>query len=399
MLSEKHGFYGPVVRVRQRYFNAGFALVGADWEREDDLTDEWARFGRDVWQEFILADSAVVLWRDGGKPSVMHTEDVTYDDRGGVEKVTIAFSKAALTEEMRRTLGATLIAQIEKNGKITIVDGRTGTMNCRVLTRGKQGCGLVTPSVSSVMLDLAIWELLKIREWNGAFASRNVMRHAKKGHEIKSGNLAGQPLHFWKSAFAKQLLKALGGLSGYNEFSSNFDLNFEWVFLPGEFFDPKIFDSVTNRLMFWAGGAAMVAMATEERQDSRFANGLDMMRDEARESREMVRVFLTEILRQVVGKKFRGIEWSNTVFMPAKELKQFVAQAANNGHISPQTATEALGFNNQRERKRMLAAHQTPDAYSPPFEAKQGQSGESTAPTTEGGRPPSSNKPGKTKEK
>jgi hypothetical protein len=338
----------------------------------------------------LLCDAVAVLWQDGGIPSAMQGEDVEYDNRFGQEKVTIHLGTRKVTKELRKSLGDQVANALEKDGKVEIRNGRTGTLNCRVLTTAKDGGGFPVPAVKAAMMDLAIIELLKIGEWNGAFARRNLIRQAKKGHEIKSGNLAGQPLHFYKSAFGKQLLKFLAEKIGYSEFVGNFDLAFEYVFLPADFFDPKIFDAVHRRLMTWAGGAGLVAEAVDK-TDDRFTNGLDMLRHEAMEPRAMVAAFLEDIFEKAGGAKAAGrVVFSNSIFFTVKQLQAFVSQAATNGHMSPQSAREWLGLDEQRETRRMKAARKDSEGYMPPFEAKQGMqsAGAVEPPTTAGGRPP-----------
>lgn len=389
-LEEDHHFYQPVMGIRKRYHGAGFEVQDSGGEQRKTETRKWARLARDVWAEFLLSDSVTVIWLDGGTPAVMQGEDVDFENKFGQEKVTIRMERQKVSKTLRKAIGDSFANALEKDGKIVIENGRSGLLNCRVLTTAKDGSGFPMPSVKAAMMDLAIIELLKIGEWNGAFARRNLIRQAKKGHEIKNGNLAGQPMHFYKTAFGKQLLKFLSEKIGYSEFVGNFDLEFDYVFLPADFFDAKIYDAVHRRLMTWAGGAGLVAEAVDK-TDDRFTNGLDMLRHEVLEPRRMVAAFLEEILSKC-GVREAEVAFSNSIFFTVNQLQAYVSQAATNGHMSPQTAREWLGLDTAREANRMKAARKDPDGYMPPFEAKQGlvATGAVEPPTTSGGRPPAS---------
>ncbi len=388
-LETDHHFFQPVMKIRNQYFGANFEVQGPDGERDPAQTLKWRRLVRDVWQEFLLADSVVILWQDGGIPAAMNGEDVEYENKFGQEKVTIRLGTQKVSKELRKSLGEKLANALERDGKVEVLNGKTGTLNCRVLTLAKDGAGLAWPSMKAAMMDLAIIELLKIGEWNGAFARRNLVRQAKKGHEIKSGNLAGQPLHFYKTAFGKQLFKFLSEKIGYSELVGNFDLEFEYVFLPADFFDPKIYEAVHRRLMIWAGGAGLIAESSDK-SDERFARGLDMLRNESLASRSLVSGFLEEVFSKFPGwTAGNRVAFSNSVFFTGKQLLAYVSQAATNGHMSPQTAREWLGLNEQVESRRMKESRDHVENYTPPFEAKQGMQtpGSAAPPTTAGGRP------------
>ncbi len=384
MLEGENSYFQTIVGHRRRYYGAGFALVNGAGENDQKGTAKFSRLVKDVWMEYTLTDSAVVFWRKGGPPAVMNSEDVEYDNRFGREKVTLKLGKQRLNAQLRRSLGTKLSDALENTGKLVVEDGGDGDLFCRVLTAAKAGAGLAMPRVKAALMDLAIAEMLRLGEVNGAAARRTLFRHSKKGHEIKQGNLAGQPLHFFKSAFGKALIKTLQTMPGVGEFISNFDLSFDWVYLPAEFFDAKVYEAVDGRLAMWAGGAGLLA-AVKNKQDGNFETALDSLRQEAMAERGAVGTFLTEIISEMGGAGDIGWDWS--IFFSGKELKSFVSQASTNGHMSPQTAREWLHLDDKRESMRMRAAKDRKDDFTPPFEAKQGLLGDPAA-TTEGGRPP-----------
>jgi hypothetical protein len=252
------------------------------------------------------------------------------------------------------------------------------------------------PVWKAALDDLAARDLLKIGDWNGAWARKHLVRHGKKGHLIKDGPLAGMPEYFYNPKFGKKILQALQGAAGFMELMTNFDLQFDYVFLDPKFFDPAIYKGIEDRLAKWAGACLLML-----REGNPNPNLSKMFKTEGESERAIVGRFLEGIINDSTfqpeslpkGMQRLNVRWDPWVFFDAEQLRQMITFGLQNGVMSPQLAQRAMGVDGREHKALMDAARKDPEQFTPVFEAKQGMaSGEAgnsggDAGKT-GGRPP-----------
>lgn len=377
---ESNSYVRDVLQLQTAFFNKGFKVSGLEAPGYN-----FGQLARDVWGEFLLCDNVVAFWRDKEVESdslplvtIFDCEQVDYEDAFGMDRVKLTFGKSPLDAEAKKALGPRYAKALE-SGKPLILDREEGE-RWKVLKRGKRGKGLVSPRIYTVFEKLSALELLEVGDWSGAWTMKNVIRQIRKGHEIKSGQLAGQPHHFIKKEESAAILKANKNKSGAYDAVTNFDVDILYKHLDPRFFDAKKYDGILGRLAAWAGAAGCI-LAT---QQSQFV--CEVFEAEGEEARGMVGPFLESILNDA---DFCGVKNGNAkvtfdpqAFMPFKIRLELTRMGYTNGLLSPQSAREMSGFDDKLESERLLEAHKNPEQYWPPFEAKQGYGG-----NPKGGRP------------
>ena len=371
-IHETNSYVRDTLHLKEVFFNKGFAVSGIE---AVEAGYDCGQLARDVWGEFLLCDNVVAFWREReeGEPlplvTIFDCEQVEYSDAFGMNRVKFIPKAAKLDAKTRKALGPRYAEAIEK-GKPLELSRQQG--ECwRVLKVGKRGKGLVSPGIYSVFEKLSALELLEIGDWAGAWTMKNVIRQIKKGHEIKTGNLAGQPLHFITKKISDAIKSELRTKTGAHDAVTNFDIDILYKFLDPRFFDAKKYDGILGRLKAWAGAAGQLLDA----QLSPFV--CEVLDAEMKAARGMVGPFLEGVLNDpgFLGAA-RGaalkVVWDEHAAMPWKIRLELIRLGYTNGLLSPQSAREMFGFDDAKESGRLLEAHQHPKQYWPPFEAKQG---------------------------
>lgn len=369
------------VSAKSSVFSSGFQLLNSEGA---NLFSPYPRYRiqsliSKIWRDYVGCSNVVAVWMDKRIPGqlpvviLLRPDAVRYRCDFGIESLEVKFEKANLSDPQKRGLPPRIAQAIEKGEWLEL--DRTEGECFAVLSDSRDG-GLTMPRLRAVLLDLAIRDLLRIGDWNGAKARTKILRHSKKGHEIKNGELAGRPDHFYKSAFGKKLLKYLADVTGYAELATNFDMLIEYVFLDSKFFDEGIYSSVETRLDQWAGPIMKLMRIKGEPNPELSA----LLRLEARAERTVMSEFLMQIFshESFFGKEASKIMWDESIFMSMNLLREWIVSGAGNGILSPQTARDMYGVSDQVESKRMREASDRRDDYTPPFEAKQGIVGTQT---------------------
>lgn len=411
-LCEDNDFCNFLFRMKLQFFNAGFEIYSSEKPKAAERFLEnapdypFADLARDVWVDYLKCSNVVAFWvsRDkapdaqkvNGIPlvTILNAEEVDYSNEFGVESVKIRLKKRTLTAKEREALGPRYAKAIE-NGELLELDKKEGE-NWKVLTNEKLGNGFGMPVWKAALDDLAARDLLKIGDWNGAWARKHLVRHGKKGHLIKDGPLAGMPEYFYNPKFGKKILQALQGAAGFMELMTNFDLQFDYVFLDPKFFDPAIYKGIEDRLAKWAGACLLML-----REGNPNPNLSKMFKTEGESERSIVGRFLEGIINDPTfqpeslpkGMQRLHVRWDPWVFFDAEQLRQMITFGLQNGVMSPQLAQRAMGVDGREHKALMGEAHKDSEQFTPVFEAKQGMaSGEAgnsggDAGKT-GGRPP-----------
>jgi hypothetical protein len=383
-------FLDFVIRTKMQFFNAGFEIWTPTNKKKTDTFAErssnypFAALSRDVWKEWLTCSNVVAFWRDRGqipadqlidgmpRVTILNAEDVEYHNDFGVESVKIFLKARKLTAAEREALGPRYANAIEKGLALEL--SKAEGENWKVLTTAKLGNGFSTPRLRAIFDDLAARDLLKIGDWNGAWARKHLIRHGKKGHAIKDGPLAGMPEYMFRDKYGKALNKSLESAPGFMNLISNFDLLFEYVYLNPDFFDPKIYKGIQDRLTEWAGACMLML-----RDGNPNPNLTKMFQAEGLAEREIVGPFLESILNDptfrtttVRGMENLQVRWDEWIFFNQAELRQMITFGIQNGVMSPQSVQRAMRIDSDEHLELMTAAIGKRELWTPAFEAKQG---------------------------
>lgn len=375
-LERDNSWYQSYVRTRGALYNARMHTPDSTWpEDARKLGFDLHRLSRDVWRMWLTCQAVVAFWRepDAGKLPTVELLDVTrceYKNDFGNEVLKYTPRRQKLTAAEREAHGERYANALERGEPLEISE-KYDEKFC-VLTNGMLGQGFGMPNAKAALLDLAIWELLRTGDYNGAWARKNLMRLSRRGHEIKQGPLAGLPEHFFKKGFGKALLKHLASISGYSELAGNFDLAMEYIYLKPDFFSKDVHEATNARLRMW-GGASAALMDGEARKGGDLTK---VLRAEAMEERQVVSGFLHTILGheyfEAVKSKDLRFAWDDSVLMDMERATAWVSAGVSAGLMSPQTGREFMGLDDAFESKRMKEAGGRKEEFTPPFEAKQG---------------------------
>jgi hypothetical protein len=256
-----------------------------------------------------------------------------------------------------------------------------------------------------------------------------VIRQVKKGHDIKTGNLAGMPMHFIKEKEAKAILHGLSNKAGAFDAVTNFDVDIKYPTLEidPKYLDAKKYGGVMQQLLQWAGP---IGLLFKTEQGRALDDMIPILNAEMEHWREEVKGVVEQVINDPTFDPGAGEPAPNTsdaaatgaapaakgepptqgavddapdapyrlqvTFNPLtlatlKNIIAYMTAGLTNGIMSPQTARKRMGLVEAVENANMKAARASKDNYTPVFEAKQGllQEPENTNdnPENTGGRP------------
>jgi len=378
-LAGGHSYMQWVCGLKRTFFNAGITVSG-----DSSIQSQVKRVAGDAWSEYLACDNAIAIWNTNlGLPTPVVTifdcDQVEYSNALGIEKLKVWLPQSRLTVAQQRIYGPRISDAI-MNGRALTLEERHGEY-FKVLTRAKLGRGLAMPRMKVAFLDLAIYDILRQGDHNGAWARKNLMRHSKKGHESKYGAAAGSPAYFFTKAFGEKLKKRFAGMNGFSEFVSNFDLTLDYVYLNPEYFSKETLETTIERLDRWAGPAgSLLQRGAEGRANPHL---MHIFQEQGNEERAAMAEFLEGIYNhESFGLKDPvKVTFSETVWLNSEQLQKWIQYAQGAGLMSGQTARSLLGLDSEKESRLIKASHEDALAFTPPFEAKQGLL------RNEGGRP------------
>jgi len=380
---QRGGFVNMLLHFKQLVFTDGMRFAFGN--EPTPAQEKWLarnesflfEVAEDFINEWLLCDNAAILWKSSdGLPEVMipDCEKLTYSTVLGVESLKMKLPKMILTSKQKSELGDRYTKAVESGASIEWGDETVEHFVVR--TRGKMGAGLHMPRLYSIFQELSAMELLRKGDWNAAWRAKDVIRQYKRGHEIKQGPLAGQPIHFLKTKQAEKIRKEMRNKEGVFDLVTNFDSFVEFAFL-----DPKVFDDVRTkglmrRVREWAGPLALLLC---EANSTPSPEWMSLLQTEGLHERGIYKRTLDGVLNDPSffrgSDKIKGrlsVEFNPNTFISLKLLLEKVRLAGGNAWASPQTAREELGYDNRVESTRMKAAGQNRESFTPPFEAKQG---------------------------
>ncbi len=345
--------------------------TGEDIELESNKTN-WElalKFANESWTEWNTLDNAIGFWLDGRNLALtLPPERCLYSDVMGLETMKYIHGL-----HQNQILQLPLTQQERfKNHPAVFLNPRFGE-HFKLLKRAATGDGFSTPGMLSVLKTLGEEESKEIGFHQLAWTLRNVTRHHKLGHEIKSGDRAGRPDHFWDVGWDKDVQGAFRDVVGLNDYTSRFDhtIDFPWPDLKR--FDATAWEGSDFKLRRWCGPLGLMLVAKGVT-----THLTQLLRAHALSERRLMGPFLS----MVFNKAFHApvtvkVEWGETIFSEDRLRAEMLKFGALQGWVSPQTGTREIGLNSQREQKlKMVAAsdENVQEKFMPIYDPSHGSS-------------------------
>ena len=337
---------------------------GADITNRVKLT----KFVRDAAYEFLVQDNVIASWTDGMESAVtLPLEQCRYLDTLGIETLfyrhglTTQQIKLLPPEDQERYKEAELNFDPEKGEYFS------------VLKNERTGSGLAWPSVQSVFRCAATMESMEMGESYYAYGGRVKLRHWKKGHEIKQGQHAGKPTHFWKTEHSRLIQRVFENKSGhFGDFVTNFDLALEHPHESTDYYDQKKWESPEHRLKTWGGAIAYLISEKGRSEDL-----MQAVKAQILAIREPLTMFLEGVINQAWNTPTPiKIRFSNTVFAAARIAAEDRKFGVTSGSLTHSTWRQEAGYDDQQESLKKEAEAKefasNPQKFMPPFDPAHG---------------------------
>jgi len=351
------------------------------WKEKNRV--EIARVTTDCWQSYLLVRNAVALWRKNGRVIVLRPETCDYSDQFGVEKLVFRHGLTGQQIDEMPGLSKPERDQLKGNTKLTL----THTSNVfffRVLKEEQVGMGFGWPDLATVFHACSLNESLLVGDRQLADACRSVYEQHLLGHEIKSGQHAGSPVHFMKKIRGESVKKEIQSKKGHIQLATNFDHDIKIGAgrpLPNQF-DTKRYEQAAEQLATWGMPYGQMLDGVINPYLMTLAKGL------AHADRERMQPFLAELLQEALGAPAPLVlQWDDTCFWDSRLLLDLLKTGLTAGPVSGESFLRKTGFNPADERAAKARDAQLPeDLVAPAFDAAHGnQPGKSP------GKPPGKN--------
>ncbi len=381
-------FIREVVRAKFGFFNYGFTLKAANPKQQAKL-DAWSgpkgagqllrRYVRDTVMEWLIQDTVITFWRDSEAPYHFLPETVKYTDAMGVEKlwVSLSYKKKDLeAAEGDDTKFSPEEVQRYSSNQILIGDPKYPAARLehfRVLTNGTRGQGLAWPSMYAAFRTLTQGESMEVGEAQLAMAGRMVIEQHQIGFEVKSASLAHKQANFlWDKKRAEDLMAFFNGSGrGLVRICSQFDHNIKFVWLDPKLFDAEKWNTIVNRLIWWAGPVGFMMLA---KQDAPYL--LPMLKAQMESDRaEFVGPHLEEVISVWSGVDCR-VSWGSRIFTDPKLAWDRAKFLTAQGPLSLKTALQQADYDpdTEAENKKDEAKKTRKDELLPLYDASHGVS-------------------------
>lgn len=387
LVIQRNWFARPVHTLNKKIHGAGFRFnspEAREWVKQGDYP--FKRVHDDLLDEYLVASSVVAFWRKQAEPGKLPTieipdmEDVDYEVIGGVPQITVTVRRnGKISDELKPIIGDKMWNCIKLGKRLVIVEGlESDEYEFRILKSGKSTAAIEAPEITGILDDLDFIEAIRVGDWNGAWARREIIRHTKKGYGVSSGPNAGTARNNAKYAEIQAILKAMKGILGKTDVATNFDQEIAWLTFPKDFFASEMIQPAYQRLIFWGGLSAILLLKT----DSQITGLSGFLHDRVRTQVEGFRADFGTFLSSIFNSpSFRTNipsapplvpMWSVKPLYTGDALVKYATWAATYAGLSPQSVRDLFDIDDTAESALMLKAHENRQAYTPPFEPRQG---------------------------
>lgn len=326
-----------------------------------------AKFAEDSWDEWNLLDNCTATWlEEQGFASITPIEKTEFVDTVGVP--VLRFTHGLSQQDI---LKLPQEQQERFKTKSTILLNTQFKEHFKVLKRARVGDGYGLPRLYQIFRLLGEVESKQIGMSAMAFFMRNVTRLHRLGHEIKNGDRAGKPTHFWKQDRAKEVMKVWKDAVGAYDRTVNFDhfVEFPWPDL--KVFDELAFKGSNMRLIDWGGPIMMMLVAKGV-----MPYLTPLLRAMATADREKMGSFLAMVFNKAFSPPVPiKVTWSNTIFNESRLAAELLKFGAQQGWISATTGKEEAGFDALLEEDRKVQEADDADAdkkFKPMWDSSHG---------------------------
>lgn len=387
-------FVNTVLSLRQSFCNYGFAIkarrredadaLKAWMEKSDEKLEPIQDYVDELWHEWLTFSNAISFWRDRApRPILLELKDVKYSDLFGSEVLKIRHYLTSEQIDKLRGWSAAEKARIKKDPMLEVRPD-DDQFHFKVAKRAKMGKGLGFPQLKGLFESLSFSESLEVGDSLRGFLCRKVYEQHKFGHEIKGGNKAGAPDHFFKKPKGDAWSKFIKGKTGVVSFSGNFDHEISYPGQDPKLFEAKRYESAINRMLWWSAPIGQMIMA---RGVTPYL--MDLLHQQCAFERQKIERHLATTLNEVFNFPVRvRVQWSNRCFKDTRLATELLKFGLQNGPLSQTTYIEEAGGDPEVERSRKSEEASLPKSQTLPlFDSAHGQEpGKGKAPTGSPGR-------------
>ncbi len=378
-------FVGLILRVRKSFMSFGQTIRSADgdktkdealikWQSDPDIKPDLDAYLADVWRDALVYQNVISFWREGKNRPIVLTPGMhcQYRDKFGMEELAITHGITGdqlrlmdFSPALKAFLRSHTEIKLTKKG-VVLPGGKTEDIGLffEVAKDSKMGEGLCWPELASVFQACAQWESTEVGDSLLAMVGRIVYEQHKKGHEIRAGNNAGSPRHFWNATWAKAFEKAIKGQIGHVRMTTNFDHE---VMFPRP--DPKNFTgdkyaAVLQRLAVW--GSPFYQMLDVRGGVNPFL--LQMALYLAHD----VRDFLAPHMVKVITEKWEPpaeiqMKWSDRCFRDPRTASEIIKNGLAAGPVSQRTYLDEASLDADVERANKAEEAALPESITHPI--------------------------------
>jgi hypothetical protein len=387
LVTERNWFASRVHETNCAVYGAGFRFkskTAAEWLSAYPIQ----AVHDDCIHEYLVSNAVVALWRSdvprGTMPfiEVPDMETVDYEIVGGVPQITVKIPRQAkLRDDAKRVIGEKMFDAATRTGRLVIRKGRAADdgFDFAILKRGKSSAPVPAPSMTGVLDDLDFIECVRVGDWNGAYARREIIRLTKKGSGVSSGPNAGTARNNARYKDIQAILAAMKKIAGKADLATNWDQDTQWLVFAKDFFGADIVEAALRRLIFWGGIGAIAMLKTDSQMAGMSALLYDTMRVSVEHFRARFAAFLRAILTAPTflngSSPPDDLEpvWSVKPLYSTDAFVRLTTAMTTNAWLPPQVIREDwFGVDDEEMCDLMKAAHADREGYTPPYEPRQG---------------------------
>jgi hypothetical protein len=402
-LWEDNLFIGQVIELWVAFANHGLRLKGLAPAKarprpkatrpgkleKPDPERTLRRWIRAAWLERYISSNVVSAWADftNGVPIVLDLQQCIYRDLFGIESLKYKPVTANLSvipdEATRKAISEGI--EIGTESTNATVAKNSGFAVYRA--HGRDGYGLQKPALYRVFNEASQWDNFTAGEKYLSQFCQNPRRHHLKGHEIKSGPLAGQSTHFFKAKLNVPSIQAnFKNVSGATDFASNFDHQIKFLFPEALHWDRRRWESLYERLMYWAGPLGLILLQGAKSPASVPAL-LKVLQTQMMAQREDMAEYIRDVAWRApaIATEVEPV-WDVKCFQDARVWSELLKFGTQGGIVSPPTFNRETGRDDEEEVTLLTAAHKEAAVRKPVYDGAHGAD-KGKAAAEKGGRP------------
>lgn len=388
---ERSVYIKTVILMRIALYNYGFtinAVNKSDQKKIDKWKDDEEGYGRtirkyvqDAWQEWLVQDNCISIWRNNGIPICYPCEHSAYHDEFGIEHLSVTHSLTAeaidkmpgLSAKEKRTL------MDAPKSELQMVKQGNNYMSPRVfyfdvIKRTRVGNGLAWPQLRTLFNTVIAWESMEVGDWQLADVMRTVYELHQVGHEITSGPHAGSSAHFLKQKRAEAIRKLVKNKGKLLARVVQLIVNFDHAITQAAGRpDPKHlkadrYESFLQKFDLWSAPLGSLLFKGASDVNPAMTN---FLKAQALYERGIVGPHIRDVL--TLSLKPPGpiqISFGNDIFMDPRVMLEAAKAGMNAGPLSGASFLETAGYSPDVERSRKdeennLPPHQILPPYDP----------------------------------